>query len=304
MTGAQTVMTKQAWGLLLLLSAIWGASFLFIEMALVAMGPVTLVFFRVLIGSMTLGLYVMARGLSLPRSFAFWRSVFVMGVLNNAIPFYLIAYGQLSITGGLASIINANTAFFGVLVAAIFISDETLSARRIIGVLTGVCGVVIVVGPSELLRFDVASIGQIAVVLATLSYAFASVWGRLTLQGYDTTITAFATASCATSVLAVIMLATDGVPSFALTPSLLIVAIGLGVIGTGGAYMLYFRILSLAGASNLMLVTIIVPVFAVTLDALILGQWIGMRALFGFVVIALGLIVMDGRLLRHIYPKT
>ncbi|MGC6529669.1 MAG: DMT family transporter [Candidatus Puniceispirillaceae bacterium] len=297
-------MTKQAWGLLLLLSAIWGASFLFIEMALVAMGPVTLVFFRVLIGSMTLGLYVMARGLSLPRSFAFWRSVFVMGVLNNAIPFYLIAYGQLSITGGMASIINANTAFFGVLVAAIFISDETLSARRIIGVLTGVCGVVIVVGPSELLRFDVASIGQIAVVLATLSYAFASVWGRLTLQGYDTTITAFATASCATSVLAVIMLATDGVPSFALTPSLLIVAIGLGVIGTGGAYMLYFRILSLAGASNLMLVTIIVPVFAVTLDALILGQWIGMRALFGFVVIALGLIVMDGRLLRHIYPKT
>ena len=248
-------MSRQAWMLLLLLSAIWGASFLFIEIALEAMGPITLVFFRVGIAAVTLGAYAFFANLEIPRSFAFWLGCLVMGFLNNAIPFSLIAYGQLSITGGMASIINANTAFFGVIVAAIFLASERLSMRRLCGVIVGVAGVVIVVGPAELLRFDVAQLGQLAVVVATLSYAFASVWGRLRLQGYDGTVTAFGTSVCATALLSFVMLMVEGVPDFAITPALIMVAIGLGVIGTAGAYMIYFRILAMAGASNLMLVT-------------------------------------------------
>lgn len=289
-------MSGHAWALLLLLSAIWGASFLFIEMALVAMGPVTLVFFRVLIASFALGLYVFIRRLPVPKAPQFWGAVMVMGLLNNAIPFTFIAYGQLTITGGMASIINANTAFFGVIVAAIFLANERLSLRRLVGVIIGVSGVVIVMGPAELLRFDIAQLGQLSVVLATLSYAFASVWGRLRLQGYHGTVTAFCTALCATASLLVVMLISEGVPHFEMTPSLWIVALGLGVIGTAGAYMLYFRILALAGASNLMLVTIIVPIFAVSLDAIILRQWVTTSEIIGFGVIACGLAVMDGRL--------
>ena len=292
----QLVMSRQAWALLLLLSVIWGASFLFIEIALASMGPITLVFFRVAIASFALGLYAYLAGLSLPKELGFWRSVMVMGILNNAIPFCFIAYGQLSITGGMASIINANTAFFGVIVAACFLASERLSPRRLIGVLIGISGVVIVVGPSELLRFDVAQIGQLAVVIATLSYAFASVWGRLKLQGYNSTITAFGTSLCASFLLFFIMIFAEGVPSFAITPALIVVAIGLGVFGTAGAYMIYFKILAMAGASNLMLVTIIVPVFAVTLDAIVLRQWVSLQELFGFVIIAAGLAIMDGRL--------
>ena len=296
-------MSKQAWSLLLLLSAIWGASFLFIEMALVALSPASLVFFRVLIGAMTLGFVIIVTRRALPKQASFWLSTFVMGAINNVIPFTLIAYGQVTITGGMASIINANTAFFGVLVAAIFIVNEKLSAHRLIGVIIGVSGVVIVVGPSELSQFDLTSIGQLAVILATLSYAFASVWGRLKLQGYDSIVTAFATTLSASLILGVYLLVTQSFPVFDVTISLVIVAIGLGMIGTGYAYMIYFRILALAGASNLMLVTIIVPIFAVTLDAIFLSQWVSVREMLGFGIIALGLAVMDGRVLSYLYPN-
>ena len=296
-------MSKQAWSLLLLLSAIWGASFLFIEMALVALSPASLVFCRVLIGAMTLGFVIMVTRRALPKQASFWFSTFVMGAINNVIPFTLIAYGQVTITGGMASIINANTAFFGVLVAAIFILNEKLSAHRFIGVIIGVSGVVIVVGPSELSQFDLTSIGQLAVILATLSYAFASVWGRLKLQGYDSIVTAFATTLSASLILGVYLLLTQSFPVFDVTISLVIVAIGLGMIGTGYAYMIYFRILALAGASNLMLVTIIVPIFAVTLDAIFLSQWVSVREMLGFCVIAIGLAVMDGRVLSYLHPN-
>lgn len=296
-------MSKQAWSLLLLLSAIWGASFLFIEMALVALSPASLVFFRVLIGAMTLGFVIIVTRRALPKQASFWLSTFVMGAINNVIPFTLIAYGQVTITGGMASIINANTAFFGVLVAAIFIVNEKLSAHRLIGVIIGVSGVVIVVGPSELSQFDLTSIGQLAVILATLSYAFASVWGRLKLQGYDSIVTAFATTLSASLILGVYLLVTQSFPVFDVTISLVIVAIGLGMIGTGYAYMIYFRILALAGASNLMLVTIIVPIFAVTLDAIFLSQWVSVREMLGFGIIALGLAVMDGRVLSYLHPN-
>ena len=296
-------MSKQAWSLLLLLSAIWGASFLFIEMALVALSPASLVFFRVLIGAMTLGFVIMVTRRALPKQVSFWFSTLVMGAINNVIPFTLIAYGQVTITGGMASIINANTAFFGVLVAAMFIVNERLSAHRLIGVIIGVSGVVIVVGPSELSQFDLTSIGQLAVILATLSYAFASVWGRLKLQGYDSIVTAFATTLSASLILGVYLLVTQSFPVFDVTISLVIVAIGLGMIGTGYAYMIYFRILALAGASNLMLVTIIVPIFAVTLDAIFLSQWVSVREMLGFGIIAIGLAVMDGRVLSYLHPN-
>lgn len=296
-------MSRKAWMLLLLLSAIWGASFLFIEIALRAMGPLTLMFFRVAIAALSLGAYALIMRLGVQRARGFWLSCFVMGLLNNAIPFSLIAYGQLTITGGMASIINANTAFFGVIVAAIFLANERLTYHRLAGVILGVAGVVIVVGPAELFAFDVAQIGQLAVVVATLSYAFASVWGRVRLQGYDGTITAFGTALCASLIMALTMFYAEGVPDFKVTGDLIIVAIGLGVIGTAGAYMIYFKLLALAGASNLMLVTIIVPIFAVTLDAFILQQWVSPRELAGFAVIAIGLAVMDGRLFARLYAK-
>lgn len=292
-------MSRHAWMLLGLLSFIWGASFLFIELALEVMGPVTLVFFRVLVGAACLMAYLKFRHIKLPSSKAFWMPVFVMGLLNNVIPFSLISYGQVFITGGMASIINANTAFFGVIVAALFLADERLQLSRLLGVMIGISGVIIVVGPQNLTDFNPASIGQLAIVGATLSYAFASVWGKLRLQGYDSEAIACGMLIAATILMAPLMIWLEGIPHFELSLQLTGVFIGLGAIGTSIAYLLYFKILKLAGASNLMLVTIIVPIFAVLLDALVLAQFVSITDGIGFVIVAIGLAIMDGRLGRQ-----
>lgn len=297
------MVSAKAWALLGLLSFIWGASFLFIELALLAMGPVTLVFFRVLVGGLTLAIILMMRLRRLPKSFSFWFGVFVMGFLNNVLPFTLISYGQVSITGGMASIINANTAFFGVIVAAIFIADERLNWHRFLGVLIGICGVIAVVGPAELRSLNPSSLGQLAVVVATLFYALASVWGKLRLAQFRSDEIACGTLLCATIIMIPFMLVIEGVPSITISWSLIGVFTGLGVIGTGFAYLLYFQILALAGASHLMLVTIIVPVFAVVLDALFLQQFISLSDIVGFVIIAVGLMLLDGRILKKIRSK-
>ena len=292
-------MTRQAWMLLLLLSLIWGASFLFIEIALEVMGPVTLVFFRVLVGAFCLLAYLRIRQKTLPTSIGFWAPVFMMGLLNNVIPFSLISYGQVFITGGMASIINANTAFFGVIVAAVTLADERLEWRRLIGVLIGISGVIIVVGPHNLIDFNPASIGQLAVVGATLSYAIASVWAKLRLNGYDSELIACGMLIAATILMAPLMFWIEGMPLFSISLSLVGVFIGLGAVGTSIAYLLYFRILKMAGASNLMLVTIIVPIFAVILDAMVLSQFISFADMIGFIIVAIGLAIMDGRLGRQ-----
>lgn len=292
-------MTRQAWMLLLLLSLIWGASFLFIEIALEVMGPVTLVFFRVLVGAFCLLAYLRIRQKTLPTSIGFWAPVFMMGLLNNVIPFSLISYGQVFITGGMASIINANTAFFGVIVAAVTLADERLEWRRLIGVLIGISGVIIVVGPHNLIDFNPTSIGQLAVVGATLSYAIASVWAKLRLNGYDSELIACGMLIAATILMAPLMFWIDGMPLFSISLSLVGVFIGLGAVGTSIAYLLYFRILKMAGASNLMLVTIIVPIFAVILDAMVLSQFISFADMIGFIIVAIGLAIMDGRLGRQ-----
>lgn len=292
-------MSRHAWMLLLLLSFVWGASFLFIELALAVMGPVTLVFLRVLVGALCLLIYLRVRQKSLPLCLAFWAPVFVMGLLNNVVPFSLITYGQVFITGGMASIINANTAFFGVIVAALFIADERLQIRRLLGVMIGISGVVIVVGPQNITDFNPASIGQLAVVGATLSYAFASVWAKLRLQGYDSELIACGMLIAASISMAPLMLWIEGLPHFEINMELIGVFVGLGAIGTAFAYLLYFKILNITGASNLMLVTIIVPIFAVMLDALVLSEFISFADMVGFVIVAIGLAIMDGRLLRR-----
>lgn len=293
-------MSGRAWLLLGLLSFIWGSSFLFIELALAVMGPLTLVFFRVFIGAMALLAYLRVRGKSLPSAASFWVAAAFMGLLNNAIPFSLIAYGQVFITAGLASIINANTAFFGVVVAALFIAEERWQWHRVLGVIVGVGGVITIIGPASLVSLDVTSLGQFAVVVATLSYACASVWGKLRLAGYAGDSIAAATLLSASIMMMPLMLIFEGMPRFEITLTLITVFVGLGVLGTSFAYILYFRILQLAGASNLMLVTIIVPLFAVLLDAVWLSQYLSMTEIAGFVIVALGLAVMDGRLLGYL----
>ena len=291
-------MNKNAWFYLLLLSFIWGASFAFIEIALTKAQPFTLVCLRVCCGAAALWLWLTYLGQKLPISRAFWVPIFMMGFINNAVPFVLIAWGQQSISAGTASILNANTAFAGVLVSALFLAEERLKLRRLAGVLIGISGVILVIGPKNLLDISPSYLGQIAVLGATISYAFASVWGRIKLAQFGSTQLACGMLIAASVQMLVITPFIEGVPHAAdiFTWQIFISMLGLGVVGTAIAYILYFKILQLAGASNVLLVTIIVPVFAVFLDAVLLSQFVGWQAVAGFCVVALGLAIMDGRI--------
>ena len=295
------MMSLRAWIYLLLLSSFWGASFYFIEVGLEHLSPVWLVSLRLISGAICLCAWLTITSVSLPYQLAFWRDCLVMGVLNNLAPFCLIAWGQLSVTGGMASILNANTAFIGVLVSALFLKTEPLRVNRVAGVIIGVSGVAVAIGVNPL-SGEIGSVwGQLAIVLATLFYALAGVWGRVRLSSYQAVQGACGMLLCSAVLSVPLALLLSGQPSVSLLQSahlgtLVVLILGIGLLGTAMAYPLYFKVLELAGASNLLLVTIIVPVFALSLDALLLGQLVSWSAMAGFGLVAFGLSVMDGRL--------
>lgn len=295
------MMSLRAWIYLLLLSSFWGASFYFIEVGLEHLSPVWLVSLRLISGAICLCAWLTITSVSLPYQLAFWRDCLVMGVLNNLAPFCLIAWGQLSVTGGMASILNANTAFIGVLVSALFLKTEPLRVNRVAGVIIGVSGVAVAIGVNPLSGETGSVWGQLAIVLATLFYALAGVWGRVRLSSYQAVQGACGMLLCSAVLSVPLALLLSGQPSVSLLQSahlgtLVVLILGIGLLGTAMAYPLYFKVLELAGASNLLLVTIIVPVFALSLDALLLGQLVSWSAMAGFGLVAFGLSVMDGRL--------
>ena len=298
------MMSLRAWIYLLLLSSFWGASFYFIEVGLEHLSPVWLVSLRLISGAICLLIWLTLTSVSLPRHFEFWRNCLVMGVLNNLAPFCLIAWGQLSVTGGMASILNANTAFIGVLMSALFLKTEPLRLNRVAGVIIGVTGVAVAIGVNPLSGQTGSVWGQLAIVLATLFYALAGVWGRIRLSAYQAVQGACGMLLCSAVLSVPLAIILSGQPSFSLLQTahlgtLVILILGIGILGTAMAYPLYFRVLELAGASNLLLVTIIVPIFALTLDALLLEQLVSWSALAGFGLVAFGLSVMDGRLYKR-----
>lgn len=297
-------MSLRAWIYLLLLSSFWGASFYFIEVGLEHLSPVWLVSLRLISGAICLLIWLTLTSVSLPRHFEFWRNCLVMGVLNNLAPFCLIAWGQLSVTGGMASILNANTAFIGVLMSALFLKTEPLRLNRVAGVIIGVTGVAVAIGVNPLSGQTGSVWGQLAIVLATLFYALAGVWGRIRLSAYQAVQGACGMLLCSAVLSVPLAIILSGQPSFSLLQTahlgtLVILILGIGILGTAMAYPLYFKVLELAGASNLLLVTIIVPIFALTLDALLLEQLVSWSALAGFGLVAFGLSVMDGRLYQR-----
>ena len=299
----QTDISSRAWGELLLLALIWGGSFLAIRTALDEIGPLTSVFFRVSLAALALWVWIWARGLALPRGAALWRAGLVMGLLNNVLPFSLMAWGQLHIPTGLTSILNAMTAVWGALIAALVFADERLTPRKIAGVSLGFAGVILAIGPDVLDGISVADLGQIAVVAGTLSYALASVWGRRHLSGVSPEVAAALMLTGASAVMAPLMLATEGVPQLAMAPRTIVSVLYYALIATAFAYLLYYRILKMAGASNLMLVTLLIPPVAITLGAWVRDERLEPTAFLGFALLALGLLVLDGRAARWLRAR-
>ncbi|MDW3184112.1 DMT family transporter [Roseobacter sp.] len=298
MTQQMTLSTK-TWAALILLAMIWGASFLSIRIALNEIGPLTSVAHRTFWAMLVLWLVVAVMRLPIPRDPAVWMAFLIMGLLNNVIPFGLMAWGQLHIETGLTSILNAATAVFGVITAAIFFADERLSLRKAIGVTLGFIGVATVIGLENLRNFDLQSLAQLAVLGGTISYALASVWGRKTLSGLSPQVAAAGMLTGSTLVTLPLALLAEGPIKFDLAPVTLIAIAYYAVIATAGAYLLYYYVLARAGSGNLMLVTLLITPFAILLGALVLDEALSPNVYGGFALLALGLAVLDGRLLRR-----
>lgn len=278
-------MRVREWLLLITLSILWGGSFFFAKVALAELGPFTVVFIRVALAALALHIVAELSGHSLWRAGTPWRSFLVMGAINNALPFSLLFWGQTHITSGLASILNATTPLFTVVVAHFLTSDERLTARKIAGVLAGLGGVAILIGPE--IGGDVW--GQLACLAAALSYAFAGVYGRRFQRMKVAPLQAAAGQLTASAVLILpIMLIVE--PAW-VTPAVVTwsALVGLALLSTALAYVLYFRILAAAGATNLLLVTLLLPVTAILLGTTILGEPLEVRHLVGMAVIGLGL---------------
>ncbi|WP_308915294.1 DMT family transporter [Jannaschia sp. LMIT008] len=291
---AAPVLTTRAWFELLLLSAIWGGSFLAIRTALDEIPFVTSVAWRVGLAALVLWAVVVVRNLSVPHDPRVWGALLVMGLLNNVLPFGLMAWGQLFIETGLTSILNAATAIFGVLVAALLLPDERLTPKRAVGVALGFAGVVTAIGPGALLDVDPRSLAQLAVLAGTVSYAFAGVWARTRLSGLSPVVSAAGMLTGSSLVAIPAALWIDGAV-WPRQPDTWAAVAYYAVIATAFAYLLYFRILRVAGSGNLMLCTLLVAPVAIVLGAWARDEALGANAFAGFALLALGLIVLDGR---------
>ena len=290
--------------MLLMLAAVWGGSFFLGEIALREVPPLTITLNRVMWALPILALIVLFKGIYVPRSPKVWGAYLVMGALNNAIPFSLIFWGQTQIESGLASILNGTTAMFAAVVAGMLLRDEPLTTNKIIGAALGIAGVAVIIGLSALTDFNPSNLAQLAILGATLSYAFAGVWGKTALAGQAPLMNAFGMLIGSTVLMIPIVLIFDGLPNFEYSVSVWGALIGMAALSTALAYVLYFAILVRAGAANLLLVTLLIPPFAVGLGVLFLGERVGLEALIGFAIIGIGFAVTDGRLFSFISAKT
>lgn len=295
----QQSMSARAWAELSLLSLIWGASFLSIRVALDEIGPLTAVAHRTFWAMLVLWVVVFARKLAVPKEPRIWFAFLVMGLLNNVIPFSLMAWGQLHIETGLTSILNAATAVFGIVAASLFFADERLTTARAVGVTLGFIGVATAIGLDAFLSFDLRSMGQLAVIGGTISYALAGVWAKKRMFGLSPHIAA-AGMLTGSSILGVpLAVVIEGPIRFDLEP-VTWGAIGYyAMIATALAYLLYYRVLKMSGAGNLMLCTLLVAPVAIILGAIVLDEDLPIRAYFGFAILAIGLMILDGRLLQR-----
>ena len=291
-------MTAMEWAILLMLASVWGGSFLFITLALHSFPPLTLVWLRCTLAS--LGLFALLRisGTRLPRDRAAWLAFVRLGVLNVALPFGLVAWSQLHIATGLASILNATTPLWGVIVCHLFTRDEKATRGKVIGVVLGMAGVAAMIGGDAFVGLDSNLPAQIACVAAALSYAFAGLFSRgFAERGIAPIQVAAGQLIAAAALLLPIALIADAPWRLPLPHAESLAALAaLGLVSTALAYILFFRLVETAGATNALLVTFLVPISAILLGMVFLGESLAPRHLTGMALIALGLAAIDGRL--------
>ncbi len=290
-------MGVREWTLLLGLSILWGGSFFFVGVAVQELPPLTIVALRVGLAAVGLWVIALVLGLTPPRAPRVWLAFLCMGTINNVIPFSLIVWGQTQIASGLASILNATTPLFTVVVATCLLSDERATPLKLVGVITGFCGVVVMIGLPGSAQ-PTPWLPQLAILAAALSYAFGGVYGRrFKTLGVHPILTAAGQVTASGLIMLPLAFWLEGAGALAAAgPGTWGAILGLALFSTSLAYIIYFRLLATAGATNLLLVTLLVPASAILLGVLFLNEALSVTQFAGLGLIALGLSAIDGRL--------
>jgi len=290
-------MTPLEWALLVTLSILWGGSFFFVGIAVKDLPPLTIVTLRVGLAALALYVVIRAMGVPVPGTRTVWVAFFGMGLLNNVVPFGLIVWGQTHLASGVAAILNATTPLFTAIVAHAVTADEKLTAGRLFGVIVGFAGVAVMIGGAALQARDSSVLAQIAVLGAAISYAFAGVFGRrFRAMGIAPLATATGQVTASAVMLLPVALVVDQPWTLPWPSSQSTAAVaGLALVSTALAYILFFHILATAGALNVSLVTFLIPVSAIILGLLVLGETLQARHVAGMALIWVGLACVDGR---------
>ena len=293
-------MSATEWGLLVFLSVLWGGSFFFNGIAVKELPPLSVVTARVILAALVLQLVLRLAGQKVPVTWEAIVAFLGMGLLNNVVPFTLIVVGQRQLPSGLASILNATTPIWTVIVVHVLTSDDRMTGNRLAGVLIGFVGVAVMIGPEALGGLGDHLMAEAAVLGAAWSYAFGSVFSRrFQRMAMPPLVTATGQITASAIMMLPLALIVDrpwlqGMPGLATLGALT----GLAVLSTALAYGVYFRILSTASVTNLSLVTFLIPVSAILLGVFVLGEHLDSRHIAGMSIIALGLAAIDGRLWR------
>lgn len=294
-------MNRTDWATLLTLAMLWGGSFFFIEIALRGFAPLTLVFARTALGALVLSAVAWLWRARMPRGWRLWGALLVQALLNNVIPLTLFSWGQTQISGGLAAILNATTPVWGVLIAHVVVAGERLTVARSLALLLGFAGVTVTIGGDAIRGLGDNVLPQLACVAGAACYSVASILGRrFSDAGVDPVVTAAGSLAMAAVMVLPLMLAIDrpwAAPMPAL-PSWGALA-ALGLLSSALGFLLYYRLLASAGATNAMIVTFLIPVTPILLGWLVLGERLAPQHFQGLALIALGLIALDGRLPRR-----
>lgn len=301
----RTQMNRTDWLILLTLALIWGGAFFFIGVAVRHVQPLTYVWLRLSIAAAALWAYVRIRRepVTLPPSV--WGSILLLAILNNALPFALFGWGQTRIASGLASILNATTPIWGVLVAHFLTHDERMTPRKLAGVLLGFGGVAIMVGPSLVSTLDGSAAAQLACIAASLSYALAAVWARRFRRlGISPLSVTTGQLSAGAILMLPLSMIVDRPWAHSFPPLTAWGAIiALALLCTALGYVLYFRLIATSGATNALLVTLLVPPVAILLGGMFLGERLAAQDFLGLALIAVGLAAIDGRLFSLVSPR-
>jgi drug/metabolite transporter (DMT)-like permease len=288
------------WLWLIVLSILWGGAFFFIGVAVDGLPPLTIVFLRVALAALTLLPIVYLLGHRMPPfRLKDWTPFLGMSIFNNVIPFTAIVLAQTMIASGLASVLNAMTPIWTLVLLRLFTTDQPLTANKIIGVVLGFAGVAILMGPDAIAGRDSQIIGVLLVMLATLSYGCSAVWGRR-LRGTPPVVSSAAQLAGSALLMIPLVAVIDQPWALSVPPiDIGLAVVGLAVISTAAAYLIFFHIITVSGTENVMLVTLLIPVSAITLGVVFLDEVLLSRHIIGALTIGAGLIAIDGRLFRR-----